>query len=115
MGDLKEDVAAPEEGRRPQFGARYLPPGQEGGGGGDEVFRHNAWDDVEWTDEQLREAEAAVDANTAAPVPAERREQLESEAGGHWDAFYSVHNNRFFKDRNWLFTEMPELSHLHER
>ena len=38
-----------------------------------------------------------------------KREHFESEAGNYWNKFYTVHANRFFKDRNWLFTEFPEL------
>ncbi len=56
-----------------------------------------------------------MSANARLLVPPCRRQQLEEKAALHWDDFYSVHENRFFKDRNWLFTELPELAKLGER
>merc|ERR1719341_41622 len=43
-------------------------------------------------------------------MDAEKAEEYEEKAGEFWDKFYSIHQNRFFKERNWLFTEFPDLA-----
>ena len=89
-------------GSRPQLGARFLSSESD-------VFQHNAWDNVEWGEEQEREAQEAVDKAASSRVEADMAEIYEEKAAEYWDKFYSIHQNRFFKERNWLFTEFPDL------
>lgn len=99
MSELDERVSS----NRPQFGGRQLDEGKD-------VFQHNAWDNVEWGEEQEREAEEAVAKGAKTLVSSNQAEEYEVKAGEFWDKFYSIHQNRFFKERNWLFTEFPDLA-----
>ncbi|XP_066483736.1 tRNA N(3)-methylcytidine methyltransferase METTL2-like [Tiliqua scincoides] len=98
-------MAAPnEEGRkRKQFGNRFLTDPAR-------LFQHNAWDNVEWTEEQEAAARAKVQENSAQFVSQEQQDAYEISAHKYWDDFYKTHENGFFKDRHWLFTEFPELA-----
>ena len=100
--DPPTDSNENSEEKRPQFGNRFLT-------NKDKVFEHNAWDNVEWDEELLSQAKDKVEKNLASFVSSDRKEELERQAADQWDKFYSIHDNRFFKDRNWLFTEFPEL------
>ncbi|XP_062893902.1 tRNA N(3)-methylcytidine methyltransferase METTL2-like [Mobula hypostoma] len=99
-------MAAPGEGdpasRRPQFGNRFLTDPSR-------VFLHSAWDNVEWSEEQEATARKKVEENCAEVVSSEKGAEYENRANDYWNDFYKVHENRFFKDRHWLFTEFPEL------
>ncbi|XP_017349242.1 tRNA N(3)-methylcytidine methyltransferase METTL2 [Ictalurus punctatus] len=93
--------------KRPQFGTRFLTDPRE-------VFQHNAWDNVQWSEEQEDAARRKVQENSE-PLPAEKQDDFENRANEYWNDFYGIHENRFFKDRHWLFTEFPELGPRHSQ
>uniref|UniRef100_A0AAG5DFN5 tRNA N(3)-methylcytidine methyltransferase n=1 Tax=Anopheles atroparvus TaxID=41427 RepID=A0AAG5DFN5_ANOAO len=88
---------------RPQFGNRFLSAD-------DDVFQHNAWDNIQWDEEQEQAALEGVKKNSSVKLPGTEVDRLATEADKNWDRFYGIHQNRFFKDRHWLFTEFPELA-----
>ncbi|GIX73595.1 tRNA N(3)-methylcytidine methyltransferase METTL2 [Caerostris extrusa] len=99
---MEEESGFTENRKKPQFGTRYLNEPEK-------VFQHNAWDDVEWNEELKQNAEEKIKLNSQTLVPTEDQEKYENEANQFWDKFYNIHENRFFKDRHWLFTEFPDL------
>uniref|UniRef100_A0A182QLF8 tRNA N(3)-methylcytidine methyltransferase n=1 Tax=Anopheles farauti TaxID=69004 RepID=A0A182QLF8_9DIPT len=75
-----------------------------------QVFDFNSWDNVQWDAEQEQAALEGVKKNSTVKLTDEEVVRLETEADLNWDRFYGIHQNRFFKDRHWLFTEFPELA-----
>jgi 2-polyprenyl-3-methyl-5-hydroxy-6-metoxy-1,4-benzoquinol methylase len=71
-----------------------------------DLFRDN----VKWDAGQEELAKRKVTENSSVLVSQDDGEKYEACADKYWDAFYGVHQNRFFKDRNWIFTEFPELA-----
>ncbi|NWI53337.1 METL2 protein, partial [Calyptomena viridis] len=67
-------------------------------------------DNVEWSEEQEASARRKVEENSSQLLPQEKQEEYEVNAKKYWDDFYKIHENGFFKDRHWLFTEFPELA-----
>lgn len=88
--------------KKPQFGTRFLTDPQN-------VFQHNSWDNVVWDEDQEAEARQKTQEQLQDALSPEKQEEYEQEANMYWDKFYDQHQNRFFKDRHWLFTEFPEL------
>lgn len=73
------------------------------------VFEHNMWDHMQWSKEAAATARKKVEENSAERVLLEEQVKYESEASKYWDTFYKIHKNKFFKDRNWLLREFPEI------
>ncbi|XP_060569124.1 tRNA N(3)-methylcytidine methyltransferase METTL2-like [Ruditapes philippinarum] len=89
--------------KRKQFGNRLLTDSKN-------VFEHNAWDNVVWDEEQEKQARAKTEEQLANPATKEDIEKFENDANEYWNKFYGIHENKFFKDRHWLFTEFAELA-----
>lgn len=67
-------------------------------------------DNVEWDEAQESKAIDSVSKNSNVILSEEELKRYEDEASSFWNSFYDIHQNKFFKDRHWLFTEFPELS-----
>lgn len=94
--------------KKPKYGTRYLLDMAD-------VFKFNSWDDVKWDEEQEQQALKKVQENSEIKFSTEDINKYETEANKFWDAFYDIHDNKFFKDRHWLFTEFPELNSTDEK
>ncbi|KAJ8788535.1 hypothetical protein J1605_005266 [Eschrichtius robustus] len=66
-------------------------------------------DHMQWSKEEEEAARKKVEENSAVRVLLEEQVKYESEASKYWDTFYKIHKNKFFKDRNWLLREFPEI------
>ncbi|KAI9295909.1 methyltransferase [Neoconidiobolus thromboides FSU 785] len=75
----------------------------------DRVFEHNAWDDVELDEEDITRAKEIIKTQSENKVEEGLKEKYDEEAVNYWDQFYSMNENKFFKNRNWLQMEFPEL------
>lgn len=63
-----------------------------------------------WDESQESEARRITEEQAADLVSFEKQVEYEEKAYEFWDSFYKIHQDKFFKDRHWLFTEFPELA-----
>lgn len=84
------------------FGQRFLTNDEE-------VFNHNAWDNVEWGEEQIKQAQEMIQKQYEAPVKDYDKALFNANPAKYWDIFYKQNKENFFKDRNWLQIEFPSL------
>ncbi|BFZ53237.1 hypothetical protein PYCC9005_000260 [Savitreella phatthalungensis] len=74
------------------------------------VLDHNAWDNVMWEDDHIKHAMERERFHRNNPVPRALKDEYgDPHAADHWNVFYEQHQEYFFKDRNWLYREFPEL------
>ena len=85
-----------------QFGNRILTDEND-------VWNHNAWDQVEWGEEQKLEAERQLEAQQQTPVKDFDKNLYNSNPERYWNYFYSHNKDNFFKDRRWLRIEFPSI------
>jgi len=89
--------------KRQQFGNRLLKDESK-------VYEHNSWDRIDWNNEQEEEALQQIQKQIDNAGDAEERyAEATAKLAENWDNFYSNHENKFFKDRAWLFTEFKDL------
>lgn len=84
------------------FGQRYLTDDKD-------VFDHNAWDHVEWGQEQVDQAKELIAKQYEQPVKDFDKKLYNANPAKFWDIFYKNNRENFFKDRKWLQIEFPSL------
>ncbi|SCU82661.1 LADA_0C07118g1_1 [Lachancea dasiensis] len=85
-----------------QFGQRKLQDESD-------IWNHNAWDNVEWGEEQVQQAEEKIAEQHKCPVSEFDKTLYNSNPARYWDIFYKNNKENFFKDRKWLQIEFPSL------
>ncbi|XP_017325781.1 mRNA N(3)-methylcytidine methyltransferase METTL8 [Ictalurus punctatus] len=74
-----------------------------------DIFQHNMWDHVQWSPEEMEKARQKAEENSREQIPIEEQVRYDRDANKYWDRFYEMHQNKFFRNRQWLFSEFPEL------
>lgn len=76
----------------------------------EDVYTQNAWDNIDWDPEMLEEAEKRIrQQREDSKQVGSHIEEIEPQVKQKWDDFYDAHGDKFFKDRQWIFSEFPEL------
>lgn len=84
------------------FGSRYLTQD-------DDVYSHNAWDHVVPPPEWKVQAKETLQVQRSGKVSDQMKWAYNSKPSLYWNRFYDINKEKFFKDRNWLRLEFPEL------
>ncbi|KAM9344091.1 tRNA N(3)-cytidine methyltransferase METTL8, mitochondrial isoform 2-T4 [Pholidichthys leucotaenia] len=65
----------------------------------DDIFQHNMWDHVQWTEEDRENAFQKAKENSSVRLPLKEQDKFDTAASQYWDKFYETHQTKFFKDR----------------
>lgn len=84
------------------FGQRFLTEEND-------VFQHNAWDNVTWDAEQIEQFEIDISKQKENPVSQFYKDEYNNKPKKYWDIFYKNNRENFFKDRKWLEIEFPDI------
>lgn len=101
----KEEAKAGEGGQEQgegTFGGRLLDDEKD-------PWQFNAWDHVEPPKEYLDMVENKLATQAQTKLSIDEAAKYHAAPANYWNDFYSIHENRFFKDRRWLHLEFPEL------
>ncbi|KAK9368315.1 S-adenosyl-L-methionine-dependent methyltransferase [Lipomyces kononenkoae] len=98
----KWDIPRTERDDPFQFGQRYLEDEEA-------VWDFNAWDHVEWDEEQEVLAQQKLEKQRENPVNDFDKKLYMSNPSRYWDLFYRNNKSNFFKDRKWLRLEFPSI------
>lgn len=74
----------------------------------DKKYSHNAWDFAHMPESALEEAKEKLERDRAFIQGSSAPDA--SHTSCPWDAFYSAHNMRFFRDRRWVLSEFKDLN-----
>jgi len=85
-----------------EFGKRNLTESSD-------VWDHNAWDNIEWGEEQIDQANEKISEQMKFPVSDFDKKLYNGNPARYWDIFYKNNKEKFFKDRQWLQIEFPIL------
>lgn len=85
-----------------EFGKRNLTEQSD-------VWDHNAWDNIEWGEEQVEQANERIAEQKKDPVSDYDKSLYNGNPARYWDIFYKNNKENFFKDRKWLQIEFPIL------
>ena len=85
-----------------EFGKRNLTDNSD-------VWDHNAWDNIEWGEEQVEQANEKILEQKKFPVSDFDKQLYNGNPARYWDIFYKNNKENFFKDRKWLQIEFPIL------